>query len=299
MLALPRVVVRRPVTAIAVCVGLALGGSLALAQASSAAAPQRVAALTPFSANVLAELGTPPVVMGAPSLGGSDRIAPALSRVPTLPLSHPNGPSLEQLAVFTPQVVFSAPAWRRGHAAMRSLGMRVVESEPRSIPSAMREVARIGSIMGRSDRARALARRMSASVRGATRGIRKRPTVLLVLGLGQTSYAFLENSWGGDVIRRAGGRLLTKGLRAPGGYARISDETVLARDPDVIVAVPHGNTEDIPKLVTYLKDKPGWRQTTAARRGHVYVSTGNSLLQPWTDIGRIIRDVRRLYLDNG
>jgi iron complex transport system substrate-binding protein len=108
----------------------------------------------------------------------------------------------------------------------------------------------------------------------------------------------LENSWGGDLVRRAGGRLLTGGLRAGGGYARISDEAVVQRNPDVIVAVPHGAASDIPKLAKYLSNKAGWRTTKAAKRGHVYVATGNSLLQAYTDPGRTIRDVRTKFLGN-
>jgi iron complex transport system substrate-binding protein len=284
--------VRLLVLATLACAALALPAS-----PGQAATQKRIAALTPFSANTLAELGVRPVVIGE-SLGGSDRVFPALRDIPTLPLAHPNGPSLEKLAVFNPDLVLSAPAWRRGTKAMESLGMRVVESEPRSVNAALRDAQRIGALVGRGAKAKQLAERMGREIERSTRKIRKRPRVLLVLGLGQTSFAFLENSWGGDVVRRAGGRLLTNGLRAPGGYVRISDETVLTRDPDIIIAVPHGNSQDIPQLIPYLKDKPGWRETTAARRGHVYISTGNSLLQPWTDIGRIIRDVRRLYLHN-
>ncbi len=41
---------------------------------------------------------------------------------------------------------------------------------------------------------------------------------------------------------------------------------------------------------------PAWRHTKAARHHRIYVSTGNSPLQAYTDTGRTIRDVRRKYL---
>ena len=44
---------------------------------------------------------------------------------------------------------------------------------------------------------------------------------------------------------------------------------------------------------------PAWRTMRAVRRGRVYVATGNSLLQAYTDAGRIIRDVRTKFLRNG
>jgi ABC-type hemin transport system substrate-binding protein len=73
---------------------------------------------------------------------------------------------------------------------------------------------------------------------------------------------------------------------------------VVAENPDVIVAVPHANTEDIPAMIEYIKTNPAWELTDAAQNYRVYVSTDNSLLQAGTDIGTTIRKVRRQYLRN-
>lgn len=265
--------------------------------APAAAAPRRVAALTPFTANTLAELGVRPVGVGH-VLGGADRMSPKLGGVPRLALSHPNGPNLEQLAKLNAQLVLSAPVWRKGAAPMRRLGMRVVESDPRSVAAVPEETRRIGALVGRTRHANATAVRQEREIAAAKRGVKRHPSVLVVLGIGRSPYAFLENSWGGDVVRQAGGRLLTRGLRASGGFAKISNETVVARNPEVIIAVPHGNPSDIPRLADFLRDNPAWRTTRAARRNRVYVATGNSLLQAFTDAGRIIRDVQVKYLKN-
>jgi iron complex transport system substrate-binding protein len=261
------------------------------------AAPKRIAALTPFTANTLAAIGVWPVAIGQ-TLGGHDRVDPRLKGVPTLALSHPNGPNAEQLAVRNPQLVLSAPIWRKGEAAMKRLGMTVAYSDPRNVADVFTQTRRIGALVGKRAAAERLAARQAAEVTAARRGIRKHPSVLLIMGVGRTSYAMLANSWGGDVVRRAGGRLLTGGLTASGGYARISDEAVVARDPDVIIAVPHGAPAEMPKLAKYLSNKAGWRTTKAAKRHRVFVASGNSLLQAYTDPGRTIRDVRSSFLGN-
>lgn len=281
-----------PLLAVAAAIGTA-----AVGPSPAAAAAPRVAALTPFTANTLASIGVRPVAIGQ-QLGGRDRVSSRLRGVPVLPLSHPNGPNLEQLARVDPRLVLSAPIWAKGAPGMRRLGMRVVDSDPRSVADVPKETVRIGGLVGRRAQAHRVAQRQIADIRAASRGVRRHPSVLVVLGVGRTSYAFLANSWGGDVIRWAGGRLITGGLRAGGGYARISDEFVVARNPDVIIAVPHGNATSIPKLATYLARKPGWRTTKAARTKRIYISTGNSLLQAFTDPGRTIRDVRRKFLKN-
>jgi iron complex transport system substrate-binding protein len=266
-----------------------------LALPAQAASPRRIAALTPFTANTLAELGVRPVAVGQ-TLGGYDRLDARLRGVPTLALSHPNGPNLEQLAVRNPGLVLSAPIWRKGTPGMRRLGMKVVESDPRSVHELIAQTRRIGALVGRSAAANRLAARQVAQIQAAQRAVRKHPKVLLIMGVGRTSYAMLTNSWGGDIVRRAGGRLLTEGLTASGGYARISDEAVVARNPDIIIAVPHGAPSDIPKLARDLASKAGWRTTKAARNRRVYVATGNSLLQAYTDPGRTIADVRTKFL---
>ncbi|HEV7496289.1 ABC transporter substrate-binding protein [Baekduia sp.] len=276
----------------------ALVALLLLAFAGAArAAPKRIAALTPFTANTLAELGVRPVAVGQ-TLGGHDRLDPRLKGVPTLALSHPNGPNVEQLALRNPQLVLSAPIWRKGEEAMKRLGMTVAYSDPRSVADLLVQTRRIGGLVGKRAAADRLAARQSAAIAAARRGIRRHPSVLLIMGVGRTSYAMLANSWGGDVVRQAGGRLLTGGLTASGGYARISDEAVVARDPDIIIAVPHGAPSDIPKLAKYLANKAGWRTTKAARRHRIFVSAGNSLLQAYTDPGATIRDVRAKFLGN-
>ena len=283
-----------PVLAVAIA---ALAMLAPAAPADAAQAPKRVVALTPFAANTMANLGVQPVAVGQ-TLGGDRRLAPVLVRTRKLKLSHPNGPNLEQLVKLRPKLVFTSSQWRKGSQAMRDLGMRVIEAEPTSIGQVYRQTRRIASIMNREAKGNRLVRQMRNSARRSTAGINDRPKVMLILGVGRTPFTFLPNSWGGQIMRSAGGRLVTGGATGSGGFARISDEVVVAENPDVIVAVPHANTEDIPAMIDYIKTNPAWELTDAAQNDRVYVSTDNSLLQAGTDIGPTIRKVRRLYLRN-
>ncbi len=279
--------------------GLALAAALpAAAQAMPAGQPpKRVVALTPFTANTLADLGVKPVGIGQ-ILGGTERISSKLKGVPRLPLSHPNGPNLEQLATLRPNMVLSTSAWRSGVAGMRKLDIDVEEIDPQSVASIPANTRRIGKLVGRAKRAKKLAKRRAKLIAKAKQGVKSHPTVLLILGVGRTPYAFMPSSWGGDVVKQAGGKLLTDGLKASGGYAKISDEVVVVRDPDIIIAVPHGNPSDIEKLAQYYAENPAWQSTKAVKNKRVYVATGNSLLQAFTDVHNTIRDVQTKYLHN-
>jgi iron complex transport system substrate-binding protein len=265
--------------------------------AAPAQAAQRVAALTPFSASTITRLGVRPVVVGQ-TLGGNDQYTASLKNVPVLKLTHPLGPNMEQLASYNPAIVLSTKTFSRGTPAMRKLGMKVYESDPTSVAAVGAETRNIGKVLGRTRAANALAAKIERDVAAAKAGIRSHPRVLVILGVGRTPYAMLANSWGGDVVRQAGGTLLTSGLTSPGGTAKISDEVVVKRNPDIIIAVPHGNPGDIPRLAAYYRNNPNWRNTNAVKKGRVYVATGNSLLQPYPGVASTIRDVRRKFLRN-
>ncbi len=274
--------------------GLALA---ALFLPASARATPRIVALTPFGANTLAKLGVKPVAVGQ-TLGGRERLSPKLKGVPVLTLSHPNGPNLEQLASLEPDVVLSSPTWAKGNESMGDLGIEVLIREPRLVRDSYSQTLAIGKLVGRAKAAKALVRNMKKRVARARRDIESRLRVMLILGVGRTPFVFLPNSWGGDLVTKAGGELLTGGVESDSGFERISDEVVVAENPDVIIAVPHAEEDDIPSLAEYLRTNPAWAGTNAVENDRIYISVDNSLLQAGTDVARTIREVRRGYLDN-
>ena len=265
--------------------------------APAEAAPKRVVALTPFAANTMAYLGVGPVAVGQ-TLGGDRRLAPVLNRTPKLKLVHPVGPSLEQLVRQKPDLVFTSSQWAKGTQAMENLGMTVRYAEPTTIGGVYTQMRQIARIINRRAKGDRLVRQIRSQVRRNTGGYRSRPKVMLILGVGRTPFTFLPNSWGGQLVKLAGGQLVTGGATGSGGFARISDEVVVAENPDVIIAVPHADTEDIPGMIDYIKTNPAWELTDAAQEGRVYISTDNRLLQAGTDIGQTIGLLRRQYLRN-
>jgi iron complex transport system substrate-binding protein len=269
----------------------------ALVLPASAQAAPRIVALTPFGANTLAKLGVEPVAVGQ-TLGGRERLSPKLKGVTVLPLSHPNGPNLEQLASLDPDVVLSSPTWAKGNESMGDLGIKVMIREPRLLADSYAQTLAIGRLVGKANAAKALVESLKKRVALARKEIESRPRVMVILGVGRTPFVFLPNSWGGDIVTKSGGELLTGGVESGSGFERISDEVVVAENPDVIIAVPHAEEDDIPSLSEYLRTNPAWAGTNAVENGRIYISVDNSLLQAGTDVAHTIRRVRRSYLDN-
>jgi len=289
--------------ALGVVAGVA-GGPLADG-ARAAKAPGRVVTLTPFTSNITSRLGVKPIAVGAGIGKSSIPAAPGLKGIRTIPMSHPDGPNIETLIRLKPDLVLSSPNWRTGTPKIQQQRITVVDGwEPLRVNNVSPGVRRIAKRLGRVSQGKKLIKRIDAGIRSARAGVKTKPKVLLVLGIGRNTIAFLPNSWGGDMIRYAGGELLTSGLKPtfnagiPGSFAPLSDEQVLARDPDVIVVVPHGNAKDIPSTIDYFKSKPGWGPTRAARENRIHVVDPDRLLQASDDPGSVIRWVRRDLLKN-
>lgn len=274
------------------------------AVADAAKAPKRVVTLTPFTSNVTARLGVRPIAVGA----GYNYIpaAAGLRGVPRLRLSHPTGPNIETLIRMKPDLVLSSANWRSGSASIRRQRIPVVDNlEPFRVQHVSPAVRRIASRLGKSQAsANRLIKLIDARIRASKARIRSRPSVLVVLGVGRNTIAFLPNSWGGDIVTQAGGRLLTQGMKptfsagTPGSFAPISDEEVLRRNPDVIIVVPHGNQSSIPSIQKFFRSKVGWKPTKAARNKRIYVADPDRLLQASEDPGATIAWVRRSFLGN-
>jgi iron complex transport system substrate-binding protein len=271
--------------------------------AAHAATPKRIVAITPFTANILAQLRVRPVAVASPA-AGEQGLSSALNGVARLKLSHPNGPNLEQLVALRPDALFSSPTWRAGTPRIQRLGITVYDSlDPQRLGTVPIAITKIASIVGKGPQGTALATRVQAGYRGAQKGITRHPRVLLAMGLAQYTLAILRNSWGGDIITAAGGNLVTKGIKPIGSgqdavVGNLSNEAVVRMNPDVIIVVPHGSPSDVPTIAKYYRKFAPWRTTKAARTGQIYVPTDDLLLQATSDPAALIRTVRSQYLHN-
>lgn len=266
---------------------------------ADAAKKKRIVAISPFAAQTMIQLGVKPLRVGY-TLGATDRQNKMFSGIPKLQLSHPNGPNLEVMAKLKPDLVISSDQWSAGFPALKSLGIKVAVADPTSAPAGVyKNVLKVGKLVGRQKQARKLNARIRSQIRSATGGISgSRQKVLVVLGIGRTAMAFLGNSWGGQLIQLAGGQLVTGGASASGGFARISDEVVVAENPDRIIVVPHGTSQDLGQVKDYILDNEAWQTTNAWKNGDIFVSSDNRLLQAGTDVGPTINSIRSQYLEN-
>lgn len=115
----------------------------------------------------------------------------------------------------------------------------------------------------------------------------KRPRILFELAPSPAIYSFGSGVYLDEALEAAGAENVLSGYS---GWLAVSAETILARNPDVILT----NVDFIPDPVAEIMGRPGWSGVTAVRQGKVFRIDANASSQPAPAIAGAIRDMARL-----
>ncbi|MCC5787325.1 MAG: ABC transporter substrate-binding protein [Phycisphaerales bacterium] len=236
--------------------------------------PERIAALAPFAVEMLQALGIEPV-MRASVRGETPE---AWSSIPELPISHGAGPEMERLVAARPDLVILPEPFAHFASSVRSAtGAPVLVLDVRTLDEARGMMELLGVMTGRMDRAVELGRELDRRVAEVVAdvpgdGSGEGPGVFALFGTPDAFYAFLPDSYLGDLASLLGATLVTEGLpedRSFGGFAQFSLETVVSRDPDALLIVTHGGVAE--GVIERLQRDPAWKGLRAVREGRVGV----------------------------
>lgn len=240
-------------------------GLLAGALYASAATPQRIVSVSPVVTEMLYGVGAFDKVVAVTEYCTYPPEAKALPKVGGWAT-----PSVEKVAGFHPDLVaFSeaqAPFLKK---QLQQLGIPTVVVPSQTIQDAFTAITALGQATGHERQAAELAARTRAgldAVRMRAASL-PRPTVLIVVdhtpGALREMYAALPGSFLAELVEIAGGKVVTAASGA--GYGKISPETVLTENPDVILDL-HSATPD--------KQDSAWNalpELNAVRRGAVHI----------------------------
>jgi iron complex transport system substrate-binding protein len=237
--------------------------------AAAAGSPRRIVSVSPAITELLYGIGAfdrvvavtefclyPPAARSLPKVGGWST------------------PSVERVASFRPDLVALSDAQAPFlKDQLEKLGSRIEVVKSQTIDDAFQAMAALGKATGNQRQAADLA----AHTRTALEMVRRRaaplphPTVLCIVdrtpGTLRDLYAVTQGSFLAELIEIAGGKLVSGSTRA--GYGRISKETVLAENPDIILDIlPASQSGTGPHPESAWGELP---ELQAVRRGQVHV----------------------------
>jgi iron complex transport system substrate-binding protein len=179
---------------------------------------------------------------------------------------------VETIVALRPSVVIGIPAQARLVQPLRRAGLRVVLLPDDAYDSIFSDITSIGALAGRSIQAAAVVRRLQTRTAGLERrtaAYRRRPSVFIVLSSAPIWTAG-SSSYIAALITRAGGR---DAAAMSAAYGQYSAETLLAQQPDAIVA---DRSAQLPSLL----GREPWRSLRAVASQRVYEIDSDLLERP-------------------
>ena len=236
----------------------------------------RVVALTAADCEILYALGAGDLLVGR---GEYCDYPAAVLEVPSVQSGYET--NLEQILALEPQVLLMAMmAQPEEHvAALEAAGVRVVVSDAQDIPGVYTAIEMIGALLGRETEAAGMIDSMKAAFSELAEGAGGDGEKTVYFEVSPLEYGLWTA--GADTFMNEIAELL--GLRNAfadvSGWAEISEEQVLERNPDYIVTISMYFGEG-PTPVEEILGRAGWQNVTAVKNGAILNLGNNELSRP-------------------
>lgn len=247
--------------------------------------PQRIVSLSPTLTEMLFAIDAGPQVVAV------DEYSTYPEEAPRTDLSGYT-PNAEAVVTYNPDLVVLDTDTNGIVAALRELDIPVyVGPAASTVDDTYRQIAELGTLTGHPAEAQALVTRMKDDLAKLLADLPEREEPLTYFyELDNTYYTVTSDSFIGSLFTAAGLVNIADEGNADNPYPQLSEERILAADPDLIFladAYPGGET---PETVAA---RPGWADLSAVRNGAV-VALDPDVASRW---GPRIVDLQRVIVD--
>lgn len=235
----------------------------------------KVVALTASDCEILAALGAEDTLVGR---GEYCDYPESILEVPAVQSGADT--NLEQIIALEPQVVIMAKMAQTEEqvAALEKAGIRVVVSDAQDIEGVYTAIRLIGALVGRNDEAEAMVADMQSTFADiAAKSENTGKTVYFEVSPLQWGLWTAGKGTFMDELATLCG--LTNAFADVEGWAEISEEQVLERDPDYIVTISMYYGEG-PTPVEEIKSRAGWDALKAVQNDAIFNADSNEVSRP-------------------
>ena len=235
----------------------------------------KVVALTASDCEILAALGAEDTLVGR---GEYCDYPESVLEVPAVQSGADT--NLEQIIALEPQVVVMAKMAQTEEqvAALEKAGIRVVVSDAQDIEGVYTAIRLIGALVGRNDEAEAMVADMQSTfaVIAAKSENTGKTVYFEVSPLQWGLWTAGKGTFMDELATMCG---LTNAFADVEGWAEISEEQVLERDPDYIVTISMYYGEG-PTPVEEIKSRAGWDALKAVQNDAIFNADSNEVSRP-------------------
>ncbi|MDM5231945.1 heme ABC transporter substrate-binding protein IsdE [Lysinibacillus pakistanensis] len=140
-----------------------------------------------------------------------------------------------------------------------------------SVDAMLSEVQKLGGRYKREAQAEELVKELQKNIEAVQNvaGNKEGPRVLILLGIPGSYLVATENSYAGDLVKRAGGINVMEGQDAE--YLASNTEYLHNSNPDIILRLSHGMPDEVVKMFDEeFKTNDIWKHFKAVKNGKVY-----------------------------
>jgi iron complex transport system substrate-binding protein len=235
--------------------------------------PTRIVSLSPTATETLFAIGAGDQVVAVDDQSNYPKRAPHTS------LSGFT-PNVEAIAALDPDLVVIAFDPKGLSGALERLGIPVVfQNAAPTIPAAYRQIRQLGKITGHAQEAKALAARMSRTIRAIVDKVHaKLQKASVYHELDQNLFSVTSDTFVGRVYAMFGLTNIADAAKGAGSdYPQLSAEFVVAANPDLIVLA---DTVCCDQTAQTVASRPGWSRVAAVRSGSI-VRLDDSIASRW------------------
>lgn len=140
-----------------------------------------------------------------------------------------------------------------------------------SVDAMLSEIQKLGERYKREAQAEELVKELQKNIEAVQNvaGNKEGPRVLILLGIPGSYLVATENSYAGDLVKRAGGINVMEGQDAE--YLASNTEYLHNSNPDIILRLSHGMPDEVVKMFDEeFKTNDIWKHFKAVKNGKVY-----------------------------
>lgn len=189
--------------------------------------------------------------------------------------------NVEQIIALEPQIVIMSSMAQTDEQieALKNAGIQVVVSDAQSIEGVYTAIKLIGKVVGKDNEASSLIAEMKSSFDKikADGNIAAEKTVYFeVSPLEYGLWTAGADTFMDEIAHMLGLKNIFSDIS---GWTEISQEQVIERDPDYIVAVPMSYNES-PRMKEEIMGRKGWKNMKAVKSGSIYIVNSDEITRP-------------------
>lgn len=242
-------------------------------QAKDTKSAQRIIALSPHAVEMLYAIGVGDKIVGTVEYADYPKEALNILRI-----GNYNGIQIEQVLKLKPDLIV---AWKGGNKGtdldkIESLGFKVVYSQPKNIAEISFDLRTLGQLTGQQKQAESVIAQFDKRYKNIREHYQKLARVDVFYQLWHDPLQSIgPSSWIESLINDCGGKNIFHNANV--AYPMVSIESVLVKNPKVII-IPHHSGTDIAKSELERKEIwSNWPEISAVRNNFIFSLNGDLL----------------------